>query len=133
MLFLSEQWILVSVLAVLVSALMFVESKRGGKALTMHQVTMLVNKGEAVVLDIREAKDYKAGHIVDAINIPQQKLAKRVSELEKHKDKVVVIVDKMGQGVGAAAKTLQDQAFSVNRMKGGMMEWTGQNLPVVKG
>lgn len=132
MLFMSEQWILVSILAILVSAWMFVEGKRGGKALNMHQVTMLVNKGEAVVLDVREAKDYKAGHIVDAINIPQQKLASRVTELEKYKEKTIILVDKMGQTVGAAAKVLQENEYTVNRMQGGMMEWTGQNLPVVK-
>ncbi len=133
MVFLSEQWLLVCILVALVAALVAVEGKRGGKALSLHGVTLLVNRGEAVVLDIREAKDYKAGHIVDAINIPFAKLATRHTELEKHKGKTVVVVDKMGQSTGAAVKTLTDNGYTANRMQGGMMEWTGQNLPVVKG
>ncbi len=131
--FLSEQWLLVCILVGLAAALVGIEGKRGGKALSLHGVTVLVNRGEGIILDIREAKDYKSGHIVDAIHIPYQKLATRLTELEKHKSKTVVVVDKMGQTTGAAVKVLTDNGYTASRMQGGMMEWTGQNLPVIKG
>lgn len=133
MVFLSEQWLLVCILVALVAALVAVEGKRGGKALSLHGVTMLVNRGEGIILDIREAKDYKSGHIVDSIHIPYQKLASRLVELEKHKSKTVVVVDKMGQTTGAAVKVLTENGYTANRMQGGMTEWMGQNLPVIKG
>lgn len=132
MVFLSEQWILVSILGALATALFVFESRRGGKALSLQELTRLVNKDEAVVVDVREKKEYKAGHIVDAIHIAHQKLASRLSELEKHKSKIIIVVDKAGQHTGAAVKVLKDAGFSANRMQGGMAEWTGQNLPVVK-
>ncbi len=132
MVFLSEQWLLVAILAGLVSALIVVEGRRNGQALSFHQLTQLVNKGEAVVVDVRESKDFNAGHIVDAINIPHQKLANRSTELDKFKDKTIVVVDKMGQHSGAGVKILREKGFTVSRMQGGMAEWAGQNLPVVK-
>lgn len=132
MVFLSEQWLLVTILAGLVSALIVVEGRRNGQALTLHELTRLVNKGEAVIVDVRESKEYNAGHIVDAINIPHQKLANRATELDKHKEKTIVVVDKMGQHSGASVKVLREKGFNVSRMQGGMVEWTGQNLPVVK-
>ena len=133
MIFLTEQWMLVGLLAVLATTLFVVEGKRSGETLTHHQVTQLVNKGDAVIIDVRDSKEYTKGHIVDAINIPHQKLAKQVATIEKHKSKTLVIVDKMGQHAGASGKLLKEQGFTVNRLQGGMAEWEGQNLPLVKG
>jgi len=132
MVFLAEQWILVSILAALGAALIVVEGLKGGKALSYHEMTRLVNSGDAVILDVRESKEFSAGHIVDALNIPYAKIADRYTELEKHRAKTIVVVDKMGQHAGAAGKTLKDKGFSVNRLQGGMTEWQSQNLPVVK-
>ena len=132
MVFLSEQWLLVGILVVLVAVLIFVEGIKGGKALSFHEVTRRVNSGDAVLLDIREAKEYKNGHIVDAINIPHQKLSGRCAELKKYQDKTIIVVDKMGQHAGSSGKLLKDKGFDVSRLQGGMAEWQAQNLPVVK-
>lgn len=131
--FLSEQWILVSILAVLVSALIAVEKKRGGLRLSAHEATRMVNSDQAVIVDLRDAKEFSAGHIVDAINIPFAKLKDRAVELDSHKEKTVILADKMGQQTGAGVKTLSDLGFECARLQGGMMEWQSQNLPVVKG
>ena len=133
MVFVSEQWLLISILSVLIAAFVYVEKQRGGKSLSLHEVTRLVNAGEAVLVDLREAKDFTAGHIVDAINIPYNKLADRSIELEKYKDKSIIVLDKMGQHTGAAVKALSEKEFTVMKMQGGMTEWQSQNLPVVKG
>lgn len=130
--FLSEQWLLVLILAVLASALIFVEGKRGGNTLSYHQVVRHVNAGDGLILDVRDAKEYKAGHIVDALNIPHAKLAERLTELDKHKSKIIIVADKMGQHSGASGKLLKQNGFNVSRLQGGMTEWLGQNLPVVK-
>ena len=132
MVFVSEQWLLVSILSLLIAAFIYVEKQRGGKSLSLHEVTRLVNSGEAVLVDLREAKDFSAGHIVDAINIPYNKMAERSIELDKYKDKTVIVLDKMGQHTGAAVKTLTEKEFTVMKMQGGMTEWLNQNLPVVK-
>lgn len=130
--FVAEQWVLVTILGLLVAGLVFVEMNKGGIALNHHEVTRLMNTDAAVLIDIRDSKEYKAGHIAGAINIPQAKLNDRMAELEKHKTKTIVIVDKMGQHSGIASATLRTKGFDSKRMQGGMMDWTGQNLPVIK-
>ncbi len=131
--FVSEQWILVSLLAILVSALIVVEKKRAGLQLSSHEATRLLNADKAIIVDLRESKDFSVGHIVDALNIPFAKLKDRAVELDKHKSKTVILVDKMGQHTGAGFKTLTELGYDCARLQGGMMEWQNQNLPVVKG
>ncbi len=130
--FVSQQWPLFGVLAVLVAAFLTVESRKGGPKVSFHQATRLLNSDEAIVLDVRDASEYKAGHIVEAVNIPHAVLDKRSSELEKHKTKQIIIVDKMGQHAGAAGKILREKGYNVVRLQGGISEWTQQNLPLVK-
>lgn len=130
--FVMEQWILVSILTALVVAFLVLESRKGGTTISHHEATRLLNSGQAVLIDLRDSKEFKAGHIVDAINIPYASLNSKVGDLEKYKGKQIIVVDKMGQHAGSAGKILRDKGFQVVRMQGGMMEWTQQNLPVVK-
>ncbi|MFT7559519.1 MAG: rhodanese-related sulfurtransferase [Flavobacteriales bacterium] len=132
MAFINEQWLLISVLMVLAAALLFVEQKRSGSSVNHHEVTRLLNAGEGILLDLRDRKEFSAGHIVDSLNIPFAKLADRAVELAKHKALTIILVDKMGQQTGAAARQLKALGYSVTRMSGGMGEWQAQNLPVVK-
>ncbi len=131
--FISEQWILVSVLMVLVYLFAINERVKSGKPISSHVVTRMLNAEEAVLLDIREAKDFKAGHVAGAINIPLAKLQERMVELEPHREKAIIIADKAGQHSGPIGRRLQQKEFNVLRLTGGMMEWHNQKLPVVKG
>jgi len=130
--FLGQQWMLVGVLLVLVFLYIQHDIKRGAPAISIHQLTTLVNRENALIVDVREATEFKDGHIVDALHIPFAKLKERSSELDKHKDKPIIVVDKMGQHSGAAGKQLKDAGFNVSRLDGGMTEWRNSNLPVVK-
>lgn len=130
--FVVQQWPLFSLLAVLVAAFLVLESRKGGPTVSFHEATRLLNSDQAMVLDVRDAADFKKGHIVEAINIPYASLAKRQTELEKYKAQQIIVVDKMGQHAGAAGKALRDGGFNVVRLQGGISEWTQQNLPLVK-
>jgi len=116
--FISEQWILVSLLICLVVALIWVESNKGGKTLNFHEVTRLLNSEQAVLIDVRDNKEYKAGHIVGALNVPHTKLSDNVDSLEKYRQKTLIVVDKMGQHGGMVGKQLRDKGFTVARMQG---------------
>ena len=50
----------------------------------------MMNNKEAVLVDVREGADYAIGHIFGAVNIPHTKMPTRISELEKHRTKVIV-------------------------------------------
>lgn len=130
--FASNHYVLVSIFLVLLALLAFTETRKGGKSLSNRELTGLVNRDEGVVLDVRAKKEFDSGHIVDALNIPYEKLVSRLSELEKHKAKTVIVVDAMGQHAGAACRELQKAGFNAARLSGGIASWRGENLPVVR-
>ena len=109
------------------------EMSRGGATISSQKLVQLVNSENAIVIDVREASEYSEGYIVDAINIPFASFESRSDELNKHKDKPLIVACKMGQHSGSAGTILRKKGFTnVLRLTGGMAEWRGQNLPVVK-
>ncbi len=132
--FIQHHPVLVGIFAVLLALFIRNETQRGGKGVSPQELVNLVNREGAVVIDVRDSKEFAAGHIVDAVNVPHTALAGRMPELEKFKERPVTIVCKMGQHAGAAGAVLRKAGFaSVSRLSGGMTEWRNQNLPVVKG
>lgn len=130
--FVSNHYVLSSLFVALLIILFITETRKGGKSLSNRELTALVNSGEGVVLDVRAKKEFDAGHIVDALNIPYEKLVSRTGELEKHKAKTIIVVDAMGQHAGTACRELQKAGFTAAKLSGGISSWRGDNLPVVK-
>ena len=130
--FISEQWLLVSLLLALIYLFIWYESRKAGRAITAMELTRMINDDSGIVVDIRDSKEYKSGHIAGAIHLNLSDIDKRANELQRHKNKTLIVVDKLGQATGAAAKQLQTHGFTTLRLKGGMIEWTTNNLPVVK-
>lgn len=117
----------------LLAALWFTEKSRSGRSISPQEATLMLNRDEAVIVDVRDKKDYNEGKISGSVHIPFGNLKERVSELEKYKDKQIVVVDKMGQHSGMAGKTLQAAGFeNVCRMTGGISEWSNSNMPLVR-
>jgi rhodanese-related sulfurtransferase len=130
--FLAEQWILAAALLAVITMLVLHETRKSGPSLSPQQAINLVNAEQGVFVDLRDAATFKQGHIVDALNIPATKLADRIGELEKYRERPVVLVCKMGQQAGAAGKQLRAARFEkVYKMRGGMMEWGNLQLPTV--
>jgi len=129
--FVSEQWLLVSLLMVLVYAFAMLERSRGGKPLTPAQVVAELNAERAILLDVRDAKEYASGHVHGALHIPHSKVAGQLHELQKHREKTIILACKMGQSAAATGKLLTKNGYTVRRLGGGMMEWGSQGMPVV--
>lgn len=124
---------LVGVFVVLLVLFFLLETRRGGKSVSPQLLTQLVNKEDGVILDVRESKEFRAGHITGAKNIPFSKLKDSLPELDKHKQNPIVIICKMGQHSGAAGKILTAAGFAdVRRLQGGITTWTAEKLPLVK-
>ncbi|MGV6807753.1 MAG: rhodanese-like domain-containing protein, partial [bacterium] len=109
--FISQQWVLVSVLLILIYLFALNERRRAGATIGVHELTRLINGDQAVLVDLREAKDYGDGHISGALNIPYNRLAERQAELEKHRDKIIILVDKLGQHAAAGGRLLGKQGY----------------------
>jgi rhodanese-related sulfurtransferase len=109
------------------------EMRRGGNTISAQQLVDRVNREGAVVVDVRDRKEFDAGHIVGAISIPFANLDTRVDELKKYADKPIIVACKMGQHSGEAGMRLRKSGYqNVSRLAGGMAEWQNQNLPVVR-
>jgi rhodanese-related sulfurtransferase len=83
-------------------------------------------------VDLRETAEFREGHIVGALHVPFSKWKERIGELDAYKQRPLVVVDKMGQHSAAVGKHLMEQGYHVARLNGGMSEWQGSNLPVIR-
>lgn len=105
----------------------------GSNSVTPGDAVRLVNSG-ALMVDAREAKDYEAGHIIEARNIPAAEAASRADSIKKFKDKPVIVYCETGSNSAGAVKALQAQGFAkVASLRGGLQAWRQDNLPLVKG
>jgi rhodanese-related sulfurtransferase len=130
--FASTHYVLGGLFVVLLALLLFTELRKGGQSLSSRQLTALINQEQGLVLDVRGQKDFSAGHIVGALHIPYEKVASRIAELEKHKDKTLIVVDAMGQHAGTVSRDLKKAGFNAAKLSGGIASWRGDNLPLVK-
>ncbi|QEM83630.1 rhodanese-like domain-containing protein [Halomonas binhaiensis] len=120
-------------LAVLTAWLLYELRNANAGGVTPNEATLLVNREDAVILDIRDKNDFKAGHIAGARNVPQSSLDDRMAELDKLKSKPIVVVCKHGQSSGAVQAKLKKAGFEkVLKLKGGMTQWQADSLPIVK-
>jgi rhodanese-related sulfurtransferase len=103
---------LVMAFAVLLALVFFNEMKIATQrfaSLTPAAAVQLMNKEDVVVLDVREPSETVGGKIAKAIQIPVGAVAKRVGELEKFKDKTLLVYCKSGARAGIACKEIRTQ------------------------
>ena len=116
------------------AALIYTEISRrmsGMKSVGPVEATQLSNREDAVFLDIREDGEYKGGHIPDAIHIPLGQVSKRISELEKHRNRPVIAYCRSGNRSNGVGGILKKHGFeNVYNLGGGITAWTNANLPV---
>ncbi len=93
----------------------------------------MVRSGEAVVLDVRPPEEFVAGHVPGAINIPLDKLPKRLKQLPHGQEIVAYCRGPYCMLAYEAVAMLRDQGFQARRLEEGFPEWKAQNLPVAKG
>ncbi len=96
--------------------------------------TLLINREDAQVIDVREAEEFAAGHLPDARNVPLAKLADRIGEIERFKDRPVIVCCASGVRAGKACGQLGKLGFAkVHNLSGGIDAWVAAGYPVKKG
>ncbi|WP_165463297.1 rhodanese-like domain-containing protein [Atlantibacter sp.] len=105
------------------------------KVISRGEATRLINKEDAVVVDIRQRDDYRKGHIATALNVlPNEIKANNTGELDKHKAQPIIVVDGNGMTAHESANALMKAGFErVFVLKDGVAGWSGENLPLVRG
>lgn len=121
--------ILFGILGVLAVLFFVLESQRSGRKISPQALGGFVNREKAVIVDLRDAKEFREGHISGSRNIPLSSLSKHLDELREIKQPIVMVC-KMGQTAGSAVQ--QVGGDNLYRLEGGILGWQGQNLPLVK-
>jgi rhodanese-related sulfurtransferase len=106
---------------------------QGATTIAPNEAIRMMNEG-AVLVDVRNANQYKDGHIAGARNIPGDQIADGTKALDKLSGKSLIMCCENGATGGAAARTLARAGFkNVFSLRGGLAAWRQENLPVVKG
>jgi rhodanese-related sulfurtransferase len=110
----------------------FVRTGTGGPWVSAPQATLLINREDALVVDVRDAGEYGAGHVLGARNVPIGQLESSV-ELAKRREKAVIVYDDNGQRAPKAVAALRKLGFAkVFNLKGGLAGWQQAGLPTEK-
>lgn len=97
-------------------------------------VQIMSHEQGSLIVDIREDNEYQSGHIKESVHIPLSSLKSRVIELEKYKDKSIILGCRSGSRSARAVGILKKHGFAkVHNLRGGMLAWENDNLPIVKG
>ncbi|NMP21884.1 rhodanese-like domain-containing protein [Sulfobacillus harzensis] len=92
--------------------------------LSPERVASMARSGQALIVDVREASEYRAGHIPRAKHISLSQLVHRLREVPR--DKTVVVVCRSGNRSSRAAELLMEAGYrNVYNMSGGMQNWKG--------
>ena len=104
---------------------------RGIKDVDHVAATQLINHKSALVLDVREQGEYDSGHILNSKLVPLGKLRERIGELEKYRDKPILVVCRSGMRSASACALLGKQGFvQAYNLEGGVMAWQKASLPL---
>jgi len=110
-----------------------VKRSAGGPFVNTVEATRLINREDAMVIDVREPAEFAKGHILGAKNIPVSQLPSRLAELEKHKSKPLILACETGKRSGDALAALKTKGFDrAYNLAGGVAGWQQACLPVEK-
>ena len=103
----------------------------GGPWVNTAEATHLINREDALVIDVRDPGEYGAGHILGAKNVPLSRL--NDADVAKRKDRPVIVYCEGGDRSGKAIAALKKQGFTrVVNLTGGLRAWQQAGLPVEK-
>ena len=134
--FIQNHPLLISAIVVVAIAGIVIELRHrvsSAAAVGPSDAVRLMNSG-ALVIDVRAADAYAAGHIIDARHIPQAELAAQADALKKYREKPVILYCDSGVTSGASAGVLKALGFTqIVNLRGGLGAWKSENMPLVTG
>jgi len=105
----------------------------GIKEADTTQAMNLINRNDALLVDVREQGEYDSGHIINSKLMPAGKLKERVGELEKYRERPIIVVCRSGARAAPISSWLGKQGFSqVYLLTGGVLAWQKAKLPLEK-
>lgn len=134
--FVIKHWALVGAFFIVLILIIIEEAKSvsaRGDRVSAFEATRLINKEEAIVIDLRDASSFRDGHIVNAKNIAIADIDLHLEKLNTHRDKPIILVDAIGMKTTPIVLRLKQAGFQkVMTLKGGIEAWKSANMPLVK-
>ncbi|MCW8826926.1 MAG: rhodanese-like domain-containing protein [Gammaproteobacteria bacterium] len=107
---------------------------RGYKEVVAFDAVALMNRQDAIYVDVREDKEYAEGHVLDSIHIPLGQLINRITELDSYRAQPIIVGCRSGNRSAMGCARLRKQGFEqVYNLKGGILAWQNANLPLESG
>ncbi|HRC59952.1 MAG: rhodanese-like domain-containing protein [Propionivibrio sp.] len=134
--FIQQNIYLISIALISGGMLAFMSFRRpaGSNTLTSTQATLLINRENAQVIDLREPDEYISGHLPESRNIPAGRLQERAGELDRFKEGPLLLICQSGSRSSTASKQLAKLGFArVHCLEGGINAWRTAGLPLKKG
>ena len=123
--FIRDNIFLICVALYCIGALVWPYIRKGAK-ITNSQATKIINKGKTAIIDIRDQKQYQAGHILNAVHVPLASLQERIPKLEKFKGQPIIIVDEAGKESDKAASIPEKRRFQPDQCSQGRYDRMGR-------
>jgi rhodanese-related sulfurtransferase len=131
--FIIDNIFLVAIAVLAGGALLWPALAPRGKRASPLQLTQMINRGKTTIVDVRSSEEFAAGHLRDAKHIPLADLGARIGELDKSKNRTVIMVCQTGARSDKAARQLQAAGFEdVHSLEGGLAAWKAAGLPLTK-
>jgi rhodanese-related sulfurtransferase len=133
--FIYHNWELFLALVVIIGLLLraTIGSGGGGRGVDPQEATRMINRDNAVVVDVREPSEVAEGRIVGSVHIPLGELENRIDELKKYSDRPIICNCRSGNRSARACSILRKNGFdNVHNLRGGIMAWQQANLPLSK-
>jgi len=111
----------------------FLPGRDNGNSVPRGEVAGLVRSRNALLLDVRAPREFEAGHLRGAVNIPIDELSARIDELPRDRQIIAYCRGEYCQFADEAAELLQARGFDVVRLEGGWPEWQSEGRPIQSG
>ncbi|KWB36555.1 sulfurtransferase [Burkholderia ubonensis] len=122
---------LVAILLVSGGLLAYPALRRGG--LSAAEATQLINRRNAVVIDVRPASEFASGHLPSARQVEAGEIGAKIAQVAKNKSTPVLLVCQNGQQSQKAARAVEAAGYAeVHVLEGGVAAWQQAGMPVVK-
>ena len=131
--FAQTNWVMILMWFVLLGMIIHSFIKASNDISPQQVVQLMSHENGSIIVDVREDKEFSSEHIKDSIHIPMGALASRISELDKYKNKNVILGCRSGSRSGRACSILKKHGFEkVHNLRGGVLAWENDNLPLIK-
>ena len=125
-------WKISLIVATLVAITLPCVLAQTGDAISSSELSGRIDAGNApLILDVRTPREYEAGHIPGAVNIPHMELNDRISELESNRNEEIVVHCQSGPRAGIAQSILSRAGFTkIRELQGHMQQWKARGYPI---